>query len=590
MTHSSTIAHRYPVLGADRVYAGTRWAVVLIIWAFNAGSAAPVDVWRFPPTQPFGWAFWGYVAFCLFATASVMVRRLSRAVPWLYVGDLLAITGLAFGSQATFGAYESLYFLPFVAIALRFSRRLILLFSIATVGLITLLFLRQSTTDVVEYISRVVMLVALPLLVSILAEQWSQDNRQSVQQAEQQRQSALNQAEGYRDRMQALYEVGFALSTTPHPTHILRVTLSEAARLLPYRVGAILLPTDQRDEIGVAASEHLDGREQQARLAIGQGTLRSLLRGGDGGVLPVEGRQELAALPSFTSCASVLAVPLRSGMRTYGVALFGMDDAQPTEEQYTTLMTLVSYSLVALQNAQLIEELRNERETLLLREEELRRQLNRDLHDGPAQALAAITLNLEFIKRLQRHEPERTQSELDKLAVIARRANHDVRTLLFELRPLVLETQGLLPTIRQYIERFQDQPTQIIVEADDEPLDLAKRVQGTLFNIVQEAVNNALKHAHATHLWIRLQVRPDMVTLTIQDNGDGFDLAAVQRNYDARGSFGLLSIEERARLVNGTADMLSAPGAGTTVKVRVPRERSEFATPPSEAQPELVGS
>jgi signal transduction histidine kinase len=233
--------------------------------------------------------------------------------------------------------------------------------------------------------------------------------------------------------------------------------------------------------------------------------------------------------------------------------------------------TLVSYGLVVLQNAQLVAELRAERNNLLAREEEVRKQLNRDLHDGPAQALAAITMTLGFIKRLYEKEPERVVPELDKLAALAGRANHEVRTLLFELRPLVLETQGLLPTLQQYLERFdQGKPPQIALEGDDTIGPLTKRVQGTLFNIVQESVNNAIKHAQAQHIWIRIQRQGDDVLLTIQDDGKGFDLQSVKASYDQRGSFGLLSLEERARLVGGTAEIISAVGAGTTVRVVVP--------------------
>jgi len=114
---------------------------------------------------------------------------------------------------------------------------------------------------------------------------------------------------------------------------------------------------------------------------------------------------------------------------------------------------------VALQNAQLIYDLQQERTKLLSKEEEVRHQLARDLHDGPAQSLAAITMNVEFIKRLLDRDPQRVLPELDKLGQLAKRTTHEVRTMLFELRPLALETQGLDVTLHQYFERFRDNPT-----------------------------------------------------------------------------------------------------------------------------------
>ena len=103
----------------------------------------------------------------------------------------------------------------------------------------------------------------------------------------------------------------------------------------------------------------------------------------------------------------------------------------------------------------------------------------------------------------------------------------------------------------------------------------AKR-EGTVFNIIQEATNNALKHAQAEHIWIRLTRQGDELMATVQDDGKGFDLQAVRANYSKRGSFGLLNIDERARMVGGSAEMTSAIGAGTTVRIIVPLDAGKL--------------
>ncbi len=568
---------RYPIRGADRVYAGIRWALWLIALVITTTNSDWAGIWPLPPSTNFGWAIWTFMLFAVLATIAIIDPTWSRVVPLLYLGDLIGTAVLALTSTAVPDVYQSLFLLPLVAVAFRFERRNILLFTLIAVGLEAGLLLYDGTRTVTDYITRISTLIVLPWFVSFLSEQWSADNRATVFQAEQESATALREAEQYRDRTHALYEVAYALSTSANAAHVLDTTLSESVRLLPHQASAILLPTGQRDEVAVAASKSLTSKEREVRLVVGRGALGLILRGAEGGILPEASKQEeLRALPSLTGCTAILAVPLRAGLRTYGLALLGLTEAQPTAEQLEMATALFSYGLVALQNAHLSEELRTQRNRLLLREEETRHQLTRDLHDGPAQALAAITMNLAFIKRLHEREPERVVAEIDKLAIIATRANHDVRTLLFELRPLILETQGLIPTLKQYIERFKDQPTEVIVEGDEEVAHkLSKRVQGTLFNIVQEAVNNALKHAKAQHLWIRLQPMGEYAELVIQDDGCGFDLRAVQSTYDQRGSFGLLSIEERAHLVNGTADLLSVPGAGTTVKVHVAYEEME---------------
>lgn len=559
-------------LGGDRLYAAARWLLLALIFAITS-LLYGVDLLP-PPALPFGQIFWGYVLFAACATGITFSLRLQALIPVTYLCDLLLLAALAYTGPGEPGSYATFFLFPLVPAALRLKRTSVLgLSAFAVLLSIGLLFKPGIATDVLAFASHMIMFAALPLLFNLLSEQWTVDNRQRVAAAERQMAQALGHAESYRDRMRALYEVALSLNTTGDPQSVLTSTLNECARILPYHTGAIVLPTGTPDEAQVIAGRHLSLGEAHIRFVVGDGVLGTILRGGNGGVLQhAQNEPDLAFLPSINACRTVLILPLRSAKRTFGVVLFGSDEAELNVEQMEMATTLVSYGLVALQNAQLIAELRAERNNLLAREEEVRKQLNRDLHDGPAQALAAITMTLSFIKRLLEKEPQRVIPELDKLSAVAQRANHEVRTLLFELRPLVLETQGLLPTLRQYLERFEPSTNgpKIMLDGDEDIGPLTKRVQGTLFNIVQESVNNALKHAQAKHIWVKVVTKADDVVLTIQDDGKGFDLQAVKASYDQRGSFGLLSLEERARLVNGSAELLSAPGAGTTVRVIVP--------------------
>lgn len=557
-------------LGGDRVYASMRWLALIVI---AVCSAARFDLLPWPPTAaaPAALTIWGYALFSALATTLLFVPAFASVVPWLYAGDLIAFAALAYAVPEWAEAYQNLFFLPLVAAALRCSSRRVMVFSALAATFSVLLGMSGTTPDPLPVISRVATFIALPWLFHLLSEQWIADNRRRVQTAEKSTAAALGHAEQYRDRMRALYEVAFTLSTTANATSVLQTLLNECAKILPYYAGVVLLPTENRDEVGVAAERNLMNAEQQVRFTVEAGTLEAILRGGGGGVLPgAAAKDEFAMLPSLTGRRTLLLLPLRAAMRTYGVVVLGSDEEQLTAEQMDMATTLVSYGMVALQNARLIGELRNERDTLLAREDEMRRQLNRDLHDGPAQALAAITMNLEFVKRLLAHEPQRVPEELDKLARLSQRANHDVRTLLFELRPMTLDAQGLVPTLHLYFDRFKDRSTKVILETDDDLELLDKSVQTMLFNITQEAVNNAMKHAQAAHIWIRLSRANSHVNLVIEDDGRGFDLDLVRNSYDERGSFGLVNIEERARLVNGTAELRSTPGKGTTIRVSVP--------------------
>jgi signal transduction histidine kinase len=339
----------------------------------------------------------------------------------------------------------------------------------------------------------------------------------------------------------------------------------------------VLLSSGQADELYVAASQSLSINDQALRLRVAH-SLAAALRSPEARVLADVAREpDLQPFETLRGCRSACLVPLRANLRTYGLMVVASDAASSyTPEQLENLTALANYAIIALHNAQLIFDLKEERTKLISKEEEVRHQLARDLHDGPAQALAAITMNIEFVKRLVERDPTRVIEELDKMSSLAKRTTYDVRTMLFELRPLVLETQGLKVTLEQYLERFKgnNAGTAIVLEADGAgDVHLETKTEGTLFNIIQEAANNALKHAKAKHIWVRLHRDGRNLVTVVQDDGMGFDMQAVLRSYEKRGSFGLLNIDERARLVGGSATIESAPGQGTKVTIVVPIEQ-----------------
>jgi signal transduction histidine kinase len=147
--------------------------------------------------------------------------------------------------------------------------------------------------------------------------------------------------------------------------------------------------------------------------------------------------------------------------------------------------------------------------------------------------------------------------------------------MLFTLRPLILETQGLHAALEQYISK--------LAETDDLPIHLEatpeidklldQNVQGVIFYIIEEAISNARKHAKAESIWVRLHVQDVTFVAEVEDDGAGFDVDAVQRRYDERGSLGMINMYERAELVDGTLTITSAPGEGTQIRLDVPLQR-----------------
>lgn len=236
------------------------------------------------------------------------------------------------------------------------------------------------------------------------------------------------------------------------------------------------------------------------------------------------------------------------------------------------ILLVVVPAIIVYDSYRTSQELRLERDRLIDTEESVRRQLQMDLHDGLAQTLAAMTMRASIATRQVTGEPEKAKAELVQLEKELRDATRGVRTLLYELRPLVLESQGLVPAVETYIARLQvPGAPQMRLEVAGLVERLDHRAEISLFGIVQEGVNNIIKHAQATTVLIRIVGLADHIEMTIRDDGKGFDPAQVQERYSQRGSFGLLNMQERATRIGGELQLTSEIGKGTLVSVSVPR-------------------
>ena len=147
--------------------------------------------------------------------------------------------------------------------------------------------------------------------------------------------------------------------------------------------------------------------------------------------------------------------------------------------------------------------------------------------------------------------------------------------MLFTLRPLVLETEGLIAALHTMAEKVHDLYQQkIIIDSDQNVIaQLESSHQTVVFYLAEEATNNARKHAEATEIWVRLKClakADDIAVLEIVDNGVGFDVKSVMDSYDRRGSLGMINLRERADLINGLLKIDSAPGKGTRIRVFIP--------------------
>ena len=287
-------------------------------------------------------------------------------------------------------------------------------------------------------------------------------------------------------------------------------------------------------------------------------------------------------LPSLKNCRTALVMPLRGGYEVYGLILIASNKADNYHESDLQLMVaLTSHTVVAMQNTTLYRNLLAERNKMLTAEEEVRHTLARNLHDGPAQAVASFSMQIEFIRRLMRSEPERAVNELSQLGKQALQTSKEIRTLLYELRPLVLELQGLEAALEQYAARFPTAPNDPSVHfsrVGPEDIRLSPSVETTIFTILQEAVNNARKHAIAKNIWLQVEYKYGFVNAVAQDDGKGFDVSAIEQSYDRRGSLGMTNMRERAALVGGQVTIEFKMGRGTRVMIRIPMTEANLAS------------
>jgi signal transduction histidine kinase len=272
---------------------------------------------------------------------------------------------------------------------------------------------------------------------------------------------------------------------------------------------------------------------------------------------------------------SIAAVPLQIKGKTIGILevlnKFSTDGFD--EEDLRLMLTLATQAAITIENARLYQSLREERDRIIQVQDDVRKELSRKLHDGTVQLLAAIAMNVEHIGRLLKLKPEAVFAELDALRKLVHQATREARIVLFELRPVILESQGLVPALRSYVNQLDSDEFAVHLDVSNFRQQLNPKVAGTIFSIVQEAINNVKKHAHARNVWLNLAVDRDQLVLGIKDDGQGFDVKAVERDYDQRGSFGLLNMHERAELIDGFLAIESSqvePERGTVVTLRVP--------------------
>ncbi len=565
---------------------GMRLALALIVAAavyVLRSRQAPV-----PSYTEFIVAFAAVGAANLLLVAAMYIPAAQRALPIVtIVGDWVSIAGLTYLT----GGDMVLVIGIMGAVAVSGLLRLGLLWGalqiggmILVAGAVLALALDQlrGQVDLMPYLPAATGMLAVIVASGVwvyLRDEYSSVNQKRLNEIQAEKQAEL---EDMRERARAVSDMATALSSTLNYQKIVDAALDVGN--LSLRKGSktrtislvLLFNSDLDDRLHIVGARGLSRNDDRRTFSSKSGIIGRTLDE----CVPIVGKDalkdpQLSQLVSFQNIKSLLCIPLRAGFDNYGVLLYGTGDFNAfTEDHLETLNAIGIQTTIALQNSVLYTNLMEEKERIIEMEENARKSLVRDLHDVPTQTIAAVAMRIRIIQKLiERGQHGEVNSELKTVEDMALRATEEIRHVLFKLRPLALESQGLTAALDQLAEKMQKtykQAVTVKVVPEIETL-LDGHGQGVLFYLIEEAVNNARKYAEAKLISVAVgRKSADVIMVRIADNGVGFDMQAVNAGYDQRGSFGMVNMRERAELLDGTLTVESAPGRGTTITVLIP--------------------
>ncbi len=377
--------------------------------------------------------------------------------------------------------------------------------------------------------------------------------------------------------LKALQEAARSLSSQLDLDQLLSQILENAVHVVQASAGSLLLYDPVAKELVFRVVQGGSGDQLlNQRFASDQGIAGAVFTSQQPNIVnDVSLDQRFLDIGNSTGfrATSLIAVPLVHKGDPIGVVevLNKKSGERFNADDQELLLAFAAHSAVAIENARLYQQVVTERDRMLIIEEQVRRELARDLHDGPSQLLSAIIMGLRFLREVTTRKPERIPEELDSLEHLSIQALHQVRNMLFNLRPVLLETQGLAPALQAYVDRQREtKDLEIYLVANSFNARLEPKAEAAIFSIIQEALGNVRKHAQAKHVWITAMQKNGQITLSVRDDGCGFDVQRVQTVYAEKGSLGLLNMKERAEIANADLTIDSRPGLGTLVQLVIP--------------------
>lgn len=350
--------------------------------------------------------------------------------------------------------------------------------------------------------------------------------------------------------------------------------IAETARSESQRVNKELREIQQQVQFTIKKVDKLEVLEKKARLRLME-VSKNYMDYADEEVRQVydKARQLQVELGSYRERENQLRLRRDELERSLHKLLITVDKAEGLVTQVGVALDYLGGNLKWINDElEVVNQRRQLAPRIIQAQEEERRRVAREIHDGPAQSLANVVLRTEVCEKMLDIDKNAARRELQELRATVKNSLQDVRRIIFALRPMALDDLGLIPAISRYLENVKKQhKLNIEMDFSEERWRLDSVSEVALFRIIQEAAQNAVKHAKADKIKVIIEENEQSILVSIRDDGVGFASEEVLKN-PKPDSYGLLGMKERVEVLGGQLTIMSKPGRGTEISVHLPLE------------------
>ena len=383
--------------------------------------------------------------------------------------------------------------------------------------------------------------------------------------------------------LSALNTIANEVSQSLNLDTVLGTALDKTLEIMKSNTGGILLLDEEKQKLSYRVHQGLSKEYvEKVCCRLGEGIAGRVAQSREAILLEDIQKEPRAAYPHLIAAEGLRAfacVPLRSKERVLGVLnITSHKTRKYSAEDIQLLESIAAQIAIAIENAKLHEkvwhqdEIRGEllREIFSIQEEE-RRRIARELHDETSQAIASLTANLEAVVVTLPPDAYKAKNKLKEIEERAIRILDEINRLIYELRPTLLDDLGLVAATRWLIDNnlvAAGIAASFTTSGRERRLPL--KLEATLFRVIQEAVNNIARHAHARKAGVNLHFKKKAIRVHVRDDGEGFDVDEAINSKERPRGLGLLGMKERVEIMNGTLSIRSRDGGGTVIDIEIP--------------------